>query len=198
MIALISMFVSLLAFVISLLTFWLLYTHRGRIEMTQPTLVAFCYDGELYEDSNRPKIYLRAYIFSTSRRGHVIENLFVKLSRGETAQNFNIWVYGEKNLSRGSGMHVKQDGLVYNHHFLLPADGTSYEFLPGEYKVEIFMTILGSKKNHLIKSLNFKLTVEQADAIKMRRAVFFDWAPNTKDYFSSIHTSPLKRLEERS
>src|SRR3546814_13686885 len=74
---------------------------------------------------------------ATSKRGCVIERMYVRLKRGETTQNFNIWVYGEKQLSRGSGLFVPESGTAYNNHFLLPADGTNFQFLPGTYSVEV-------------------------------------------------------------
>jgi hypothetical protein len=44
--------------------------------------------------------------------------MYVALSRNETRQNFNIWVYGaEKKLVRGSGLFVGETGVEANHHF---------------------------------------------------------------------------------
>ena len=36
--------------------------------------------------------FLRTLLFSTSKRGLVIESMHVALARNETHQNFNIWV----------------------------------------------------------------------------------------------------------
>jgi hypothetical protein len=48
--------------------------------------------------------------------------MFVRLHRGETRQNFNVWAYGDKNLNRGSGLFVPETGFPTNHYFLLPPD----------------------------------------------------------------------------
>jgi len=76
--------------------------------------------------------------------------MFVKLRRAESIQTFNIWVYGEGSLARGSGLYVGENGVTCNHHFLLPADGTKFEFLPGEYKVEVYASLVGVKQPLLL------------------------------------------------
>lgn len=59
------------------------------------------------------KIYLRTLLYSTAKRGQVLESLHISLQRNESKQNFNIWVYGEKgNLKRGSGLFVAQEGVT--------------------------------------------------------------------------------------
>ncbi|MDX6383145.1 MAG: hypothetical protein QOK48_718 [Blastocatellia bacterium] len=99
--------------------------------MTQPTVVFFGPDGSRF-DSNKNKVYLRTLLYSTAKRGPVLESLHVSLQRNESKQNFNIWVYGEKgNLTRGSGLFVAQDGVTFDHHFLLPDDGADFQFLSG-------------------------------------------------------------------
>jgi len=56
--------------------------------MTQPTTVFFGPDagGKL----GNPKIYLRTLLFSTGKRGVVVEGMYLKATRNETKQNFNI------------------------------------------------------------------------------------------------------------
>ena len=58
------------------------------------------------------KNYLRSLLFSTSRRGRIIESMHVALSRNETHQNFNIWVHGDEKLVRGSGLFVGESGVA--------------------------------------------------------------------------------------
>jgi hypothetical protein len=58
--------------------------------------------------------------------------MHVALSRNETHQNFNIWVYGERGkLVRGSGLFVGETGIAADHHFLTPEDGNSFRFTEG-------------------------------------------------------------------
>ena len=138
----ISIIISTLALIVSGLTAWKALYQPGKIKMTQPTIIFFGPDGS----SGPPKIFLRSILFSTANKGHIIENMYVQLTRGESAQNFNIWVYGEKEaLARGSGLFVGKEGIACNHHFLLPKDGNSFKFLPGEYTLKLFVTLLGKK-----------------------------------------------------
>jgi hypothetical protein len=136
----ISIVVSVLALAISVATAWLTLFRRGTVRMTQPTTIYFGADAS---SSPSPKVYLRTLLYSTAKRGQIIESMFVKLRRGESIQTFNIWVYGEGSLARGSGLYVGENGVTCNHHFLLPADGTKFEFLPGEYKVEVYASLAG-------------------------------------------------------
>lgn len=51
--------------------------------------------------------------------------MFIRLHRGESVQNFNVWVYNNGGLVRGSGLFSK--------------DVSTYEFLTGDYLMEIFI-----------------------------------------------------------
>ena len=79
------------------------------------------------------------YSLVVQNGGQVIESIHVSLQRHESKQNFNIWVYGEKGeLKRGSGLYVPQEGVTYDHHFLLPEDGVDFAFLAGSYRLYSF------------------------------------------------------------
>src|SRR3984957_17161046 len=101
-----SITVSVLALAVSAVTAWLTLFRRGTVKMTQPTVIFFGPDTpRSHSDTPLPKVYLRTLLFSTSKRGRVIESMHVALSRNETHQNFNVWVYGERGkLVRGSGI----------------------------------------------------------------------------------------------
>ena len=100
--------------------------------MTQPTVIFFGPDlPRSHDDAPPPKVFLRTLLFSTSKRGRVIESIHVAPSRNETHQNFNIWVYGDDKLVRGSGLFVGENGVAANHHFLTPKDGSSFRFTEG-------------------------------------------------------------------
>lgn len=189
-----SLIMSFLSLILTLFTFWLLYLYKGKVKMTQPTLIAFGYDSSGIRES---KIYLRTLIVNTAKRGCIVENIFLKVHRGESLQNFNIWVYGQKNnLSRGSGVYIGQDGIVCDHHFLLPKDCTSYEFSPGNYNIEVYFSILGVKKYFLARALELVLSYEHVKNIKEGKMIFFDWAPNTKTYYASVHDSRKQKIAE--
>src|SRR6267154_2543605 len=86
-----SITISVLALSISAVTAWLTLFRRGTVKMTQPTVIFFGPDSPRSRDEPpSPKVYLRTLLFSTSKRGRVIESMHVALSRNETHQNFNI------------------------------------------------------------------------------------------------------------
>ncbi|MGZ4037515.1 MAG: hypothetical protein ACXVPQ_06780, partial [Bacteroidia bacterium] len=99
----ISILISITALTISALTFWLTRIKKGTIKMTRPTIIFFGPDGP---KKNPDKVFIRTLLYSTSDRGQYIQNMFISLQRGESSQNFNVWVYGEKEFSRGSGLYV--------------------------------------------------------------------------------------------
>jgi hypothetical protein len=106
---------------ISSLTAWLTLLRRGKVKLTQPTVIYFGPDRPRgKEERAPPKVYLRALLFATSKRGRVIESMHVTLARNEASQTFNIWVYGDDRLVRGSGLFVGETGVAANHHFLAP------------------------------------------------------------------------------
>ncbi len=96
-----SITVSVLALAVSSVTAWLTLFRRGTVKMTQPTVIYFGPDTPRSRDETPlPKVYLRTLLFATSKRGRVVESMHVALSRNETHQNFNIWVYGDERLLR--------------------------------------------------------------------------------------------------
>ncbi|MBN1564357.1 MAG: hypothetical protein JXA10_10995 [Anaerolineae bacterium] len=176
----ISVVVSVLALFVSVITAWLTLLRKGTVRMTQPTVVYFGPDAG---GKGNPKVFFRSLLYSTSKRGQVVESIFVKLKRGETSQTFNIWVYGEHSLSRGSGVYVGPEGLVCNHHFLLPEDGTQFQFLPGTYLMEIYVSLVGHKGTLLLETLELVLAEQHATILKDNDAgIYFDWGPDAKKY----------------
>jgi hypothetical protein len=150
--------------------------------MTKPTTIAFL-DSR---GSDGPKVYLRTLVYSTARRGQVIESMFVRLRRGQSHQTFNVWVYGEKDLARGSGLYVGHEGRTFNHHFVLPKDGTKFDFLPGDYSLEIFAALVNSSPLRLAE-VQLVLSDQQAEALKDKHcAVFFDWGPDSGKYHAHV------------
>jgi hypothetical protein len=112
--------ISLVSLLVSVATAWLTLFRRGTVRMTQPTVIYFGPDSPLSSrNSPLPKIYLRTLLFATAKRGRVIESMHVALARNETHQNFNIWVYGNEKLVRGSGLFVGETGSKQIIIFLL-------------------------------------------------------------------------------
>lgn len=155
--------------------------------MTQPTVVFFGPDGKNYEEPKN-KVYLRTLLYSSAKRGHVVESLHLSLHRNETKQNFNVWVYGEKgNLKRGSGLFIPQEGVVFDHHFLLPADGADFKFKAGSYKLVVFATFVGEKNSQELMTISLQVTESQAAQLSQpNTGIHFDWGPDQQSYHSHI------------
>src|SRR5438128_675903 len=107
----ITLTISLIALLISGLTFWLTRIEKGAVKMTRPTIVFFGPDG-IGQDPK--KVFIRTLLYSTSDKGKYIQNMFVRLHRGESVQNFNVWVYDSNGLVRGSGLFVDKSGIASN------------------------------------------------------------------------------------
>lgn len=159
--------------------------------MTRPSVIFFGPDGagEMHN-----KIFIRTLLYSTSERGQYIQNMFVRLQRGESIQNFNVWVYGDKEYVRGSGLFINKSGFACNHHFLLPKDGNSYAFLAGDFVLEVYVETVGKSPKRIFE-YRLQLTKEQQDEMMMKRiGIYFDWAPNTENYFSHIESKPIEPI----
>jgi hypothetical protein len=185
----ISITVSVLALAISTITAWLTLFRRGTVEMTQPTVIFFGPDTpRSSDDLVMPKVYLRTLLFSTSKRGRVIENMHVALSRNETHQNFNIWVHGhDEKLVRGSGLYVGETGVAANHHFLTPKDGGSFRFTEGRYQLEVFAHLLGDRKRKLLFSQTLDISRDAALRLEeIGTGIYFDWGPDSSRYLPHV------------
>lgn len=179
--------ISAIALCVSILTAWLTLLRRGRLKMTRPTVIFFGPDG----GDGPPKVFLRTLLYCTSKRGRVIENMFVRVRRGETKQNFNIWVYDNGSLVRGSGLFVGDQGIAANHHFLLPADGTSFSFLAGTYEVDVFVSCVGDHGPRLLHTARLTLSIDSARKLDDKTSgAYFDWGPDSLDYVVHIREAP--------
>ncbi|MFD1555765.1 hypothetical protein ACFSHT_09015 [Paraburkholderia silviterrae] len=194
--------VSVLALAVSAVTAWLTLFHRGTVKMTRPTQIFFGADSSRWGDHTpTPKIYLRALLFATSKRGRVVENMHVVIARdGEHQSTFNIWVYGEMGkLVRGSGLFVGETGVEANHHFLVAPDSSAFRFGAGRYQVEVFAHVLGDRQQKLL----FTDVLELAPHIarEMQEAdsgVYFDWAPDSSHYVAHVERrSPISAVHRQ-
>ncbi len=188
----ISITIAGLALGVSGLNAWWTLWHRGRVKMTQPTIIFFGPDSpRSRDDEPMPKVFLRTLLFATSKRGRVIESMHVALSRNETHQNFNIWVYGEEKLVRGSGLFVGETGVAANHHFLAPRDGNAFRFSEGQYRVDVFAHLLGDRKRTLLFSQLLEISREiAAQLAETRNGLYFDWGPDASRYMPHVEKRP--------
>jgi hypothetical protein len=181
--------ISVLSLAVSAVTAWLTLFRVGTVKMTQPTVIFFGPDApRSRDDAALPKVYLRMLLFSTSKRGRVVESMHVALARNEMHQNFNIWVYGERgNLVRGSGLFVGETGVAASHHFLTPDDGRSFRFTEGHYRLDVFAHMLGDRKP--IRLFSQALDIPRDIAASLEEpgtGVYFDWGPDSSRYLPHV------------
>jgi hypothetical protein len=134
---------------------------------------------------------VRTLLYSTARRGHVIESMFIRLRRGQASQTFSFWGYGEQKLYVGSGLFVGHEGVAVNHHFLLPKDGSRFEFLPGDYALDVFAVLVNGRSPLLLAQVELHVTERHAEAINNEQsALFFNWGPDSGKYHTHIDPRP--------
>lgn len=190
--SLLSLIISLLALALSALTAWLTLIRRGTVRMTKPTVIYFGPDGN--REQRYGKVFLRTLLYASSTRGRIVESMHVRLRRGESTQTFNVWVYGDRELSRGSGLFVGQNGVTANHHFLPPLDGDTFVFTAGEYALDVFASLVGSAQTLQLFSTILTVTPEMAAALQEEvNGLYFDWGPESSRYYA--HIRPRPRLE---
>jgi hypothetical protein len=191
--------ISVLSLAISAVTAWLTLFRRGTVRMTQPTVVFFGPDSPRSDrEKCLPKIYLRTLLFSTSKRGRVIESMHVSLERSETRQNFNIWVHGDDKLVRGSGLYAGATGVAANHHFLTPDDGSTFGFNSGRYIVRVHARLLGDSASTQLFCQELEITQALAAQLEQPGAgLYFDWGPDSSRYQPHVeHRAPSPDPEQ--
>jgi hypothetical protein len=140
------------------------------------------------------KVVIKTLLYCTSDSGRYIQNMFVRLHRGETIQNFNIWIYEDNKPVRGGGLFIDKKGVATIHHFLMPHDGTKYNFLPGEYLMEVFIEQTNGRLKLLLQEEFEISTGNQKIMVTDNIGINFDWAPNTQNYSSYIIERPKYEL----
>jgi len=195
-----SIAISIFALLIAGATLWLTHVRRGKLMMTQPNVIFFGPDGNEGQPNGKEdrisKIYLRTLLYSTGKRGIVLEHLFVRLRRGETQQNFNIWVLGERELARGSGIFVPQEGVAANHHFLTPTDTQNFDFSAGDYKLEVYGKVVGKKKPVLLSVIQLAIDLDEAEKLRKKDyGIYFDWGPDAGRYQKKIEPRRSRTLD---
>ncbi|HEY3325942.1 MAG TPA: hypothetical protein VGK14_02090 [Novimethylophilus sp.] len=182
----ISPIVSVIALAVSLFTLWFTILRRGTVRSTHPSFIAFRYD---FVGKNVPqaKIFFRALLFSTSKRGQVIESLFLRVREGSRQAEFSFWGLGDKDLIRGSGLFIPDTGVATNHHFN-PVDAkTLFIFSQGSYSLELMAKLVG--RDHLVSLWNVKLEMPAGvfgSTIARETAVFYSWSPEQRCYVASV------------
>jgi hypothetical protein len=185
----VALIVSTLALGVSIATAWVTLFRRGMLHMTQPMLVGFLYDLPEQE----PKVFLRTMLYTTGKRGYIVEALYLKVRCGESMQLFSFWMYGEtKALMIGSGLRVGEDGVSSNHHFLPPKDAVSFAFIAGEYVIDVYAQIVNRRSPVLLSTVKLSLAQDLAVALHDPiKGVLFVWDPQSQCYRGHISSGPL-------
>jgi hypothetical protein len=183
-----ALVISALALTASAFTAWLTLLRRGTVKMTQPTVIFFGPDGPRSSRDGLPKVFLRTLLFSTSKRGRIIENMYVTLTVDDIIQDFAVWTYGERNtLVRGSGLFVGETGVEANHHFLISKNSDHFAFISGKYQIDVYAHLLGDRTRRLLFSQTLNFSEENSEAIGHNDAgLYFDWLPNHMEYLDHL------------
>lgn len=177
-ISLLSLFISAIALVVSGASLWFTWLRRGRLLMTKPTIIFLGYDDET------PKLILRTLLYSTSARGQIIENMYVKLSREGSEQVFSFWGYGAtRDLAKGSGLYVGKEGIACNHHFVLSKRYGDYEFAAGPYLIAVFAVVAGQTTPIKLAEVALDVLKSEEVALRGRLGVLYELGTEDQGYF---------------
>lgn len=193
----IALVVSALALATSIFTAWLTLLRRGTVKMTQPTVIFFGPDGpKAARDKEMPKIFLRTLLFSTSKRGVIVENMYIMLQCEDISRDFDIWTYGDRErLVRGSGLFVGETGVEANHHFLISKQGEPFQFIAGQYRLSVYAHFLGDRNRKLLFSQQLEVSPTEADLIGEGDAgLYFDWSAHKGQYVPHLDHAPRSFL----
>jgi hypothetical protein len=184
-----SPIVSAVALAVSLFTLWFTALRRGAVRSTHPSFIAFRYDF-VGKKVPQAKIFFRALLFSTGKRGQVVDSLFLRVREGSRQIEFSFWGLGDKDLVRGSGLFVPETGVATNHHFN-PIDAEAmFIFSGGSYSLELVAKLVGRER--LASLWNVTLEVPTgvfSSTIAREKAIFYSWSPETRSYVASIEDS---------
>jgi hypothetical protein len=180
--------ISVVSLLVSVTVAWLTLFRRGRLRMTRPTLIAFLHEkGSTPDRKTMPKIFLRTLLYSSGKFGHVVENMFVDILHEQTRYPFYYWSHGDARLVPGSGLFVGPEGVACNHHFMPRTHTPDLQFGEGEYRLEVFASIVGQKIP--LRLYSVRLHLSQAAAIGLQAAkcaYFFEWDPHENGYVGHV------------
>jgi hypothetical protein len=178
--------ISVIALAVSLFTLWFTVLRRGSIRSTHPSFVVIKYDFA-GNPLAQAKVFFRSLMFSTGKRGLVVENLFLRVAEGTRQEEFSFWAHGDEKLTRGSGMFVPDTGVAINHHFTPTDSDTLFWFSAGRYSVELMATLV--KRKHPVSLWKIVLEVPTGvfdTSIAVNKAIFYNWSPQTHSYVMTV------------
>jgi len=152
--------ISIASLLWSAYTFFVVRFDRGRLKMTQPTLVSLTRDLP----KGWAKIFLRTCLFTTGSKGRVVENMFLRVCcNNTTPRTFDFWGHTESGkLTLGSGLFVGPTGIGSDHHFNPPEGSADFLFASGAYVIDVYATVAGRRKSDKLMRLTFTVDEDQA------------------------------------
>lgn len=184
----ISPVVSVVALLVSLFTAWFTIFRRGNVRSTHPSFLSFSYD---FSPGKQPwaKVFLRTLLFSTGKRGQVVESLHLRVREGTRVAEFSFWGYGDKDLVRGSGLFVPENGVATNHHFNPINRSPVFLFTPGTYTLELVAKLVGRSSLVSLSTIELEMpTSPFGSSIAKEAAVYFNWSVEQGCYIASEET----------
>lgn len=184
--AALSPIVSVIALAVSLFTLWFTILRRGSVRSTHPAFFALRYDF-VNMPVPQAKVFLRTLLFSTSKRGRVVESIFLLVSDGQIEVEFSFWGMGDKELVRGSGLFVSETGVATNHHFNPLKTDELFLFRPGTYSFELKVKLLGEPNATSLWKIPLQIPASAfGSEITPNEAVYFNWSPALGQYVASV------------
>lgn len=174
--ALISIGLAALSFVLSAITLWLTYLRSGSLRMTAPTILFFGYDTV---PQITPKVFLRTLLYSTAAQGHVIESMHLTMHHDGATLLYTFWGYGQaEKLTAGGGLYVSRTGFSANHHFVRSVHDSYFAFTEGEYQIEVWARIVGKKMPKRLAAITLSLSAALATTLARHEGVLFERRPD--------------------
>lgn len=188
----VSPIVSIIALVVSLFTAWFTILRRGSVRSTQPSLIVLKYEIGPGDAVPLAKVFLRSLLYSTGKRGHVVENLFLRVSDGSRSEVFSFWAYGERNeLILGSGLSVPESGVAANHHFNPEHQDVLFRFSQGIYTLELVAKLIGQHKPISLWTTTLDVPAGPfSSSIARDTAIYFRWSLENQRYVAKVERRP--------
>jgi hypothetical protein len=77
--------------------------------------------------------------------------------------------------------------VAANHHFLAPRDASSFCFIAGQYRIEVFAHLVGDQNRKLLFSQTLEVTHDIAAMLKEpHTGLYFDWGPDASRYLPHV------------
>jgi hypothetical protein len=173
---------AILSLILSLTVTYLTLLRKGSLYMTMPVQITF-----QSANARRPEFVLNTFLYSTGKRGYVIESLYLEVEHGGT-HLFSSWSYRQNGaLIPASGLRVSEDGVMSANHFFETDKRGRFYFEQGEIQISVYTTVANRKKATLLGKIGLKLSEEQASQMHLRNsAVVFTFDPQKKEYVSSL------------